>query len=338
MFKKALPLLGILVVAAPVACGRPTAPSATVSDRFAIMAPASASADLGAMFTQAGAAEWADARSKLRGFQFYQQSLRSFCSTCGPNNLSRFLDARPEGAFTWLVAQGIQIGVEAGAVKEHTCDGRQLAHVALEDMRPIYATGAHVTFIAMDEPFTAALPLDVADAAALPRCDLSIDDTVVQVKAFVDTVHATYPEIRVGLIEPYPFFTVDEISLFIVAMENAGVRLPFFRLDLDLRHRRNEDTNSAADLKRLRDFLANRRIDFEVIVTGYDGKTDAAAVASAMALAYEVQGAIGRPHAVSFQDWSADRSGTSTSAVNLPERQVGSLAWLVKNGVDVFSR
>ena len=336
MFKKALQLLGILVVAASVACGRPTGPSATAADRFAIMAPASASADLGTMFTEAGAADWADARGKLRAFQFYQQSLRSFCATCGPNNLSRFLDARPAGAFAWLAAQGIQIGVEAGAVKEHTCDGRELGRVVIDDMQPIYGTGGHVTFIAMDEPFTAALPVGGADAAALSRCDFSIDQTVVQVKAFIDTVHATYPAIRVGLIEPYPFFTVDEIMLFIVALNNAGVQLPFFRLDLDLRHRRNEDTNSTADLKRLRDFLSNRRIDFEVIVTGYDGKTDAGAVASAMALAYEVQGAIGRPHGVAFQDWSADRSGTGTSAVNLPERQVGSLAWLVNNGVDVF--
>lgn len=333
---KALTPLFVFALAVSPACGRPTGPSATVTDRFAIMAPASASGDLGTMFTEAGAADWAEARSKLRGFQFYQQSLRSFCTTCGPNSLSRFLDARPAGAFAWLVAQGIQIGVEAGAVKEHTCDGRELGRVVINDMQPVYGTGGHVTFIAMDEPFTAALPLEAADAAALSRCNFTIDQTVVQVKAFIDTVHATYPAIRIGLIEPYPFFTVDEITLFIVALENAGVRLPFFRLDLDLRHRRNEDTNSSVDLKRLRDFLANRGVDFELIVTGYDGKTDAGAVASAMALAYEVQGAVGRPHGVAFQDWSADRSGSSTSAVNLPERQVGSLAWLVNNGVDVF--
>ena len=298
------------------------------------MAPSSGSQDLNTMFTEAGAADWADARSKLRGFQFYQQSLRSVCPTCGPNNLGRFMDARPGGAFAWLTSQGIQLGVEAGAVKEHTCDGRRMAQVAIDDMAPIYGSGSHVTFIAMDEPFTAALPLPEAGVAA--RCNFTIDQTVVEIKAFIDTVHATYPGIRTGLIEPYPFFTVDDISLFIVALENAGVRLPFFRLDFDLRHRKNADANSTGDLKRLQSFLSGRGIEFEMIVTGYDGKTDASAVASAMALAYEVRGAIGRPHAVSFQDWSADRNGTGTSAVNLPERQVGSLAWLVNNGVDVF--
>ncbi|MCR4375053.1 MAG: hypothetical protein NUW22_09405, partial [Acidobacteria bacterium] len=161
---KAVTKLFVLALAVSPACGRPTGPSATVADRFAIMAPASASADLGTMFTEAGAADWADARSKLRAFQFYQQSLRSFCTTCGPNNLSRFLDARPAGAFAWLVAQGIQIGVEAGAVKEHTCDGRELGRVVIDDMQPIYGTGGHVTFIAMDEPFTAALRVVGADA------------------------------------------------------------------------------------------------------------------------------------------------------------------------------
>jgi hypothetical protein len=334
MSMKAPQLLTILALVVCAACGRPTGPTSTSADRFAIMAPASASADLGTMFTEGGAAEWADARSRLRGFQFYQQSLRSYCPTCGPNNISRFLDARPGGAFAWLSSQGIQIGVEAGAVKEHTCDGRRMGQVVLDDMAPIYSSGSHVTFIAMDEPFTAALPLN--EPGAFARCNFNIDQTVVEVKAFIDTVHAVYPGIRIGLIEPYPFFTVDDIAGFIGAMENAGVRLPFFRLDFDLRHRKNADANSTSDLKRLNSFLNGRGIEFELIVTGYDGKTDAAAVASAMALAYEVRGAVGRPNAVSFQDWSADRSGTGTSAVNLPERQVGSLAWLVNNGVDVF--
>jgi hypothetical protein len=83
-------------------------------------------------------------------------------------------------------------------------------------------------------------------------------------------------------------------------------------------------------------FLDARQINFELIVTGYDGKTDAGAVASAMALAFEVNSAVGRPHAVVFQDWSADRQGVGSSAVNLPEHQVGSLTWLLNNGLDVF--
>lgn len=321
------------VLLAAAACGRPTSPSEASSDRFAIMAPASASSDLAAMFTESRAAEWAQARGRLRGFQFYQQMLRGFCQTCGPNNGAQLVNARPAGAFAWLSSQGIQIGVEAGAVKEHTCDGRELGNVVNNDMRVVYGSGSHVTYIAMDEPFTAALP---NREGTLARCDFSVDQAVVEVKAFIDRVHSVYPLIRIGLIEPYPYFTVDEITLFIEALENVSVRLPFFRLDFDLRHRRNVDANATQDLKRLHGFLNSRGIDFELIVTGYDGKTDAGAVASAMALAYEVSGAVGRPHSVVFQDWSADRQGVGSSAVNLPEDQVGSLAWLVNNGVTVF--
>lgn len=326
----------IVLVAAASACGRPTSPSdpAGSGDRFAIMAPASASADFGAMFTDAGAQLWSEARSKLRGFQFYQQSLRDFCPTCGQNSVTGLIQARSEGAFSWLTRQGIQIGVEAGSVKEHTCDGRELARVVLHDMRPIYESGSQVTYIAMDEPFTAALP--TPDGSTLARCNFTIDRTVIEVQAFITTVRAAHPAIRVGLIEPYPYFTADELISFVGALENAGVRLPFFRLDYDMRHRRNTDSNAAADLKRLHRFLSDRGIEFELIVTGYDGKTDAGAVASAMALAYEVSGVVGRPHAVVFQDWSADRLGTGTTAVNLPERQVGSLTWLVNNGLEVF--
>lgn len=330
---KALGLLSVLLAAA-TACGRPTSPSVTPGDRFAILAPASGSADLGMMFTEAGAAQWVEARGKLRGFQFYQQSLRDDCPTCGPNTVQRLLASRTEGAFAWLTGQGIQIGVEAGAIKEHTCDGRELGRVVLQDMEPVYGSGGHVTFIAMDEPFTAGLP--EREESTLARCEFSIDAAVIQVKAFVDTVHEVHPAIRIGLIEPYPYFTITDITTFIVALENAGVRLPFFRLDYDMRHRRNTDANSSSDLKHLRSFLTGRSIDFELIVTGYDGKTDAGAVASAMALAYEVSGAVGQPHAVVFQDWSSDRLGVGTMAINLPERQVGSLTWLVNNGVDVF--
>ena len=317
-----------------VGCGRPTSPSATVPERFAILAPASASADLANMFTETGASQWARARGQLRGFQFYQQSLRSFCPTCGPNTVAQILQARAGGAFAWLTSNGIQVGVEAGAVKEHTCDGRALGHVLLNDMSPIYATGSHVTFVAMDEPFAAALPN--RGILGLATCNFSIDQTVVQVKAFIDTVHASHPAIRVGLIEPYPLFTVDDITTFIVALENVGVRLPFFRLDFDIRHRLNEEGNANADLRKLRDFVQGRGIDFELIVTGYDGRTDAGAVSSAMALAFEVSVAVGRPSAVVFQDWSTDRLGLTTSAVNLPEQQVGSLTWLLNSGVDVF--
>ncbi len=317
------------------ACGRPTSPGVPPADRFAILAPASASVDLATMFEPGGQAQWSQARSRLRGFQFYQQSLRPYCPTCGPNTVSRLLSAVPSGAFRFLKDEGIQIGVEAGSVKEHTCDGRKLARVLVEDIAPVYASGAHVTYVAMDEPFTAALP--VRGTSPFGRCNMSVDDTVMQVAAFMRGLHGTYPGIRIGLIEPYPYFTMDEIMTFIRALEdNERVGLAFFRLDYDVRHRFNADTNTRADLIRLKDFLATRRIEFEVIVTGYDGRTDAQSVASAMALAYEVSGVVGRPSAVVFQDWSADRLGLSSSAVNLPEQQAGALTWLVNNGLGVF--
>jgi hypothetical protein len=328
------PLCLLAITAAAAGCGRATGPSEISQDRFAILAPASASLDLGLMFTEAGAAQWVQARSKTRGVQFYQQSLRNFCPTCGGNSLQGLVTSRMEGPFRWLSDQGIQIGVEAGAVKEHTCDGAELARVVLEDIAPVYAAGSHVTFIAMDEPFTAALPAQ--ESSPLARCEFSIDRTVIEVKRFIDAVHQQDPQIRIGLIEPYPYFTVDNILTFIGALKNAGVTLPFFRIDFDMRQRRNSDANATADLKRLRSALNDQRIDFEVIVTGYDGKTDAGSVASAMALAYEVNGAVGKPFAVVFQDWSADRLGTGSSAVNLPEAQVGSLTWLLNNGVEVF--
>ncbi len=317
-------------------CGRPTSPGEPSADRFAILAPASASVDLATMFEPPGHAQWAEARGRLRGFQFYQQSLRPQCATCGPNSVNRLLSAVPEGAFRYLKDHGIQIGVEAGAVKEHTCDGRELGRVLVQDLAPVYATGAHVTWVAMDEPFTAGLPVREA-SSGLGHCNFSIDQAVVEVDRFVSRVRESYPDIRFGLIEAYPAFSADELMTFVRALiDNEQVPLAFFRLDYDVRHRFTSDADSARDLRRLYDFIVGRGIEFEVIVTGYDGRTDAPAVASAMALAYEVSGVIGRPHAVVFQDWSNDRLGLGGPAVNLPETAPGSLTWLANHALGVF--
>ena len=45
----------IVLLAAAASCGRATGPTDPSDDRFAILAPASGSADLGLMFTEAGA-------------------------------------------------------------------------------------------------------------------------------------------------------------------------------------------------------------------------------------------------------------------------------------------
>ncbi len=330
MFARVFVCLGVVALAG---CGRATSPGEASVDRFMILAPASASADLVRMFQPDGQEQWAEARSRARGFQFYQQNLRSSCPTCRGNLAPSLLAVN---AFRFLTERGIQINVEAGAVKEHTCNGQQLGKVLIEDLSAVYASGAHVTAVAMDEPFTAGLP--VRDASSgLGHCDFTVDQVVVEVDRFVNTVRQTYPDIRFGLIEAYPSFSVDELMTFVATLiDNEQVPLSFFRLDYDVRHRFTSDADSRKDIKRLADFLASRRIEFEVIVTGYDGRTDAEAVASAMALAYEVSGVVGRPNAVVFQDWSNDRLGLGTDAVNLPESEPGSLTWLANHAIGVF--
>jgi hypothetical protein len=330
MVSRVIVLVGVLALAG---CGRATSPGEASVDRFMILAPASGSADLVRMFQPEGQDLWAEARSRARGFQFYQQNLRPSCAGCGGNTGPRLSDV---GAFRYLTERGIQINIEAGAVKEHTCDGQRLGQVLISDVATVYASGAHVTAVAMDEPFTAGLPVREA-SSGLGHCDFTVDQVVVEVDRFVNTIRQTYPDIRFGLIEAYPSFTVDELMTFVTALlDNEQVPLSFFRLDYDVRHRFTSDADSRKDIKRLANFLASRGIEFEVIVTGYDGRTDAEAVASAMALAYEVSGVVGRPNAVVFQDWSNDRLGLGTAAVNLPESQPGSLTWLANHAIGVF--
>ena len=98
--KTLLPL--VLAVMAGISCGRPTGPGTPPVDRFAILAPASSSADLASMFEPGAQAQWSEARSRLRAFQFYQQSLRPSCAGCAGNSVGRLLSAVPEGALRYL--------------------------------------------------------------------------------------------------------------------------------------------------------------------------------------------------------------------------------------------
>ncbi len=150
--------------------------------------------------------EWFRARSRINVFKFYiQQTFTNGCGDCGDNTFTNLAKAGNGGAFNWLNSNNIKIGLEAGVVKDWNCGRNPVDAVSgvLQAVGNIQGAGGRVSYIAMDEPYV----------SVKEWCKQSIDTASEHVAYFVREVNRRHPGIAVGLIEPYPFFSVKEIKI-----------------------------------------------------------------------------------------------------------------------------
>lgn len=150
---------------------------------------------------------------------------------CTGNHLKNFSD---EELREWLPALrrwGLRLGLEVGAVKEWGVTGRRTFEAERKQLDRVKALGGEIAALAMDEPFCCVRQhLKKPDAYA-----------VQETADFVMLVREHYPEVRLGDIEPYPYFQREELLGFIDALQSElkarGVRgLDFLRLDVDWNH------------------------------------------------------------------------------------------------------
>ncbi|TMC30070.1 MAG: hypothetical protein E6J24_16390, partial [Chloroflexi bacterium] len=275
--------------------------------------------------------EWSVARSKVTIFKFYNQQLTfsdpAQCPTCGHN---LFPDLRDAGAFAALTRWGIDIGMEAGAVKEWGCTGDITASASLLAIRNVASAGGEIRYIAMDEPLEGG-PRGCAQAAAT---------TAAETARYIQLIKRERSGIQIGDIEPYPLFKVKQLEDWITLLERDGASLDFFHLDVDAAAVAAERTDVSADLRALQAFLAARRIPFGVIFTAPDQiRATSAAIYFAQTIEWiqRVKAAIGRPQHSIFQSWLVT-SGKSDIPVNLPETDtaVWSHTRLINEGLDAL--
>jgi hypothetical protein len=103
-------------------------------------------------------------------------------------------------AFSKLKAWGIDIGIEAGAVKPENCSGDTLLNVAEDAVENIQANGGTVRFIAMDEPFIGGQL-----TASGQNCNFTMQQSAAQTVNFVHGLHDKFVYLVIGDIRPYPF-------------------------------------------------------------------------------------------------------------------------------------
>ena len=322
----------------PVPTPEPTststpAPTPVPSD-LVWFAPNMGSRDYPELFTRPE--QWSAARSQVNVFKFYTQNVLEYpCTICGDNTLKALVDAN---AFRKLTEWGIAIGVEVGAVKEWGCTGSEEFRVAKEAIQNIQANGGIVTFLDMDEPYIGGELV-----ANGKTCGFTMEQTADVTSQFIQKVKTAYPNILVGDTEPYPYFSVPELEQWIVALEDRGVTLARFHLDVDLENVRVNRHDVVADLQALAGVLHEHRIPFGVIFTSNwtAAGSDRAYFESTMEWIRTVNAAIGKPQHLIFQSWQGPAAnGIHEVPINLPEDDPSahSHARLIIEGLDAFGQ
>jgi hypothetical protein len=262
--------------------------------------------------------EWPRARQVMNVFEFYQGHLLTAVSPGeGPNSYDAFVRA---DAFRKLLRWGKRIAVEAGAVKEGYCtpdaSGMQ-ASIArtLEALRNVQAAGGRVTYLAMDEPFTGGLVRRCGGPSLVPTAD--------RLAVYIPAVRQAFPDVRIGLIEPYPFFSPDEIAQMLSLLHDRQIRVDFLHIDGQRPALPTDRDEFAGGLIELSALAAEYQIPFGVILFGDNGDADALYAADALRNATELKHVFRSwevmPSHVIIQSWALSRTGLFITPSNLPE-------------------
>jgi hypothetical protein len=238
---------------------------------------------------------------------------------CGPNTYRSFLDVVPGGFYKW-VADRFIVALEAGSVKHYACteeDVRKSAKPVLRSIDNIIESGGRVDLLSLDEPFASGT--NDPSTPGFGGCGLTPGEVAMLQMVFNEEIHARYPMIRIGLIEPYPKFSVDQLLSYLLELEHVGITIPFFHLDLHLQAAVGEQSDVVSDVRRIHEFCRARNIPFGVIVFGSDGRTNDGYAADAWATARMMASSTGVTEHTVFQSWAEPVPGNLGGLKTVPD-------------------
>ncbi len=182
-------------------------------------------------------------------------------------------------------------------------------------VQAIERAGGTVSYLAMDEPFVSGRDR-VCDGPAL-------EPTADRVAIYVAGLRAARPSIQVGLIEAYPFSSASAIEAMLTLLDSRGAKPAFLHMDVDW-HLSGGDA-FRRDMKRLQTFSVAKQIPFGIIITGYNGDSDALYaddVGGITELTAETFGTwTAMPDHIILQSWVESRTGLRITPTNLPGSQ-----------------
>ena len=241
-------------------------------------------------------AAWPRVAGRTHVFKFYTQWITH------PAHLGGATDAELRRELAALRARDIAIAIENGPLTpEGGCgvnvEGFGGAQLALRAIGRIASLGGTVRYIALDEPLYFAVFDDGKNA-----CHWTVEKTAREVARYVREVHAVYPSIVIGDIEPLAGDgTAARYEEWMAAYRKAaGAPLPFFHLDLDW-----DRADWSASALQLQAYARGHGVRFGIIYNSALASSDAEWLAAAQAriLTNELDGA-GPPDDAIFQSWT----------------------------------
>ncbi len=305
--------------------------------------PNSGSVDLLNLFNNPE--QWPTSRAIVDVFGFYINQVlpphpQYPCTVCGQNILPNLINAQ---AFSKLSQWNKKIAVEVFAVKHFSCanpspylTGPELnANSAQVAINSIQNNGGTVEYLIMDEPLIGGWQTINGQT-----CGYTIQQTAQDVAQYINLVHAQFPNIKIGTVEAYPdpamqtypqaynpsvgTTSVTRIQNYILELEQQGVQLPFFHLDVNSQAIQVYGANFNADLIALKNFFANRpyQIDFGVIFNeniNYQAQTNQQYYTATLSFLNNVNSIIGVTQDEIFQSWHDYNDPLKQLPSNLPE-------------------
>ena len=125
-------------------------------------------------------------------------------------------------------ALNLTLELEVGVIKPWSSSGEKSFQKDSVVWDRIIKAGGVISAVAMDDPLSAAV--------SQVKPPMSVENGVREIAAFVALVHQHYPNIKVGLINPYPFFspedTISAVNNLQGKLSHMGARgLDFYRMD-----------------------------------------------------------------------------------------------------------
>jgi hypothetical protein len=233
-----------------------TTSARTESNPSVWFAPDSDTPDLVDLFNSPSL--WETSRAHINVFKFSPLQV----STSSSPKLNNYFDLVKADAFRKLKAWKLSVAIEAPAIKEWDCSGNTPVRVTLEYVRNVRSAGGAVQFIAMDEPLV----------SGFRSCQLSFDEIATRTSTYVKAIlsdpglSTADRNMKFGDIEPYPFFSIDQLQQWINALQLSGLNLSFFHLDVDVNDvELHPRLDLATDLRLLKTYLQSKNIPFGVI-------------------------------------------------------------------------
>ena len=261
--------------------------------------------------------EWSRARPLVSVFKFYQGHTQPTNPVFAPNTYDALVRA---DAFRRLGQWGIKIAIETGSVKEFFCtpDASGMADTigqSVASIRSVVDAGGTVAYLAMDEPFVSGRATVCGGPALEPTAD--------RVATYVAGVHATFPAVRIGWIEAYPFSDERSLETALDLLRARGVTPAFLHVDVDSRALARAGADFTRDMRTLKAACAARQVPFGIIIWGYNGDADALYALDAERVVGELTDAFAgwndMPEHLIFQSWAVSATGLSLTPSNLPD-------------------